>query len=168
MKNTRGISMSNVKTTDLCDQFHRELSICKIEFKSFGGKTAFMGPIQTVKVLEDNVLVLEALETVPKGSVIVVDGGGSKNCALLGDRLAEIAVNRQLAGIIINGCVRDSVDLKKLNVGILALGTMPLKSMKEGKGEREIPIEFGDVRWEPGHFVYADEDGVVVSPHKLI
>src|SRR5690625_5729104 len=113
------------KTTDLCDEFSNELAICKQGFKSYGGKQAFSGPISTVKVLEDNVLVKNALETIPKGHVLVVDGGGSNNCALLGDRLAGIAVKRSLAGIIVYGCVRDTADLAHMDVGVLALGSNP-------------------------------------------
>ncbi|PTX60268.1 regulator of ribonuclease activity A [Melghirimyces profundicolus] len=155
-----------MKTADLCDRFHEELQICQPIFQSFGGRQRFSGRIATVKVLEDNVLVREALETIPPGSVLVVDGGGSKNCALMGDRLGGIAVSRGLAGVIINGCVRDSAELSEMDLGVLALAPMPLKSRKEGKGEREVPVEFGGVRWEPGHYVYADEDGVVISPRE--
>src|SRR5699024_12374489 len=104
------------KTTDLCDEFSNELTICKQKFKSYGGKQAFSGLISTVKVLEDNVFVKTALETIPKGHVLVVDGGGSNNCALVGDRLAGIAVNRGLAGIIAVGCVRGTAAVVRLDV----------------------------------------------------
>ncbi|UQD51158.1 S-adenosylmethionine--2-demethylmenaquinone methyltransferase [Bacillus methanolicus] len=157
----------NFKTADLCDDFSNELEVCTLEFKSYGKKTSFYGPLYTVKVFEDNVLVKEALEDVPAGSVLVVDGGGSKRCALLGDRLGEIAERRGLAGVIINGCVRDTAELKDLHVGILAIGSNPLKSKKEGKGERNVPVIFGEVEWTPGKFAYADEDGVIVSNKKL-
>lgn len=156
-----------MKTADLCDQYHQELQICEPILTSFGGKRQFSGPITTVKVFEDNVLVREALETVPEGSVLVVDGGGSKKCALMGDRLGDIAVSRGLAGVIINGCVRDSAELGEMEVGVLALAPMPLKSKKEGKGERDVTLEFGGVKWEPGHYAYVDEDGIVISPKKL-
>jgi regulator of ribonuclease activity A len=156
------------RTADLCDDFSNELEVCALEFKSYGKKTSFYGPIYTVKVFEDNVLVKEALEEIPAGSVLVVDGGGSKRCALLGDRLGEIAQSRGLAGVIINGCVRDSAELKNLDVGIFAIGSNPLKSKKEGKGERNVPVAFGEVEWAPGKFAYADEDGVIVSNRMLI
>lgn len=156
-----------MKTADLCDIHQRELQICEPILTSFGGKKQFSGPIHTVKVLEDNVLVRKALETVPEGSVLVVDGGGSKKCALMGDQLGEIAVSRNLSGVIINGCIRDSAELAKMDLGVLALAPMPLKSKKEGKGEQNVTVKFGGVHWEPGHYVYADEDGVVISPGKL-
>ncbi|NBI30150.1 ribonuclease E activity regulator RraA [Chengkuizengella marina] len=156
------------KTTDLCDEYAEELSICQTEFRSFGKKQAFFGPIATVKIFEDNVLLEEALKTVPERSVLVVDGGGSKKCALMGDRLGEIGVSRGLSGIIINGCVRDSVDLSKLEFGIRALGTNPLKSKKEGKGTMNVILKFGEMTWVPGEYVYADEDGIIVSPRKIL
>src|SRR5699024_5220218 len=155
------------KTTDLCDEFSEELAICKQEFKSYGAKQAFCGPIATVKVLEDNVLVKEALNAIPKGHVLVVDGAGSINCALLGDRVAAIAVTRGIEGIIINGCVRDTADLAQMDVGVLALGSNPLKSKKEGKGERDVSVTFGEVEWKPGDYVYVDEDGVIISERSL-
>lgn len=157
----------SVKTADLCDDFSNELQIVGSAFQSYGKKKCFSGPIETVKVFEDNVLVKNALETVPAGSVLVVDGGGSKRCALMGDRLGEIAQERVLAGVIIYGCVRDSAELAQLDVGIYSLGTNPLKSNKEGKGEKNISLSFLDVKWNPGDYVYADEDGVVISAKKL-
>lgn len=156
------------KTADLCDEFSKELQVVGSEFISFGKKRRFCGPIRTVKVFEDNVLVKKSLETIPEGSVLVVDGGASKRCALLGDRLGEIAQNRGLAGVIIYGCVRDAAELAQLDVGILALGSNPLKSIKQGKGEQDVPLQFLSVDWRPGDFVYADEDGVIVSQRELV
>ncbi|WP_121610070.1 ribonuclease E activity regulator RraA [Mesobacillus foraminis] len=157
----------NFKTADLCDEFGNELEVCQLEFKSYGKRSKFSGPVATVRVFEDNVLVLESLETVPEGSVLVVDGGGSRRCALMGDRLGKIAQDRKLAGIIINGCVRDSEELGQLDIGILAIGTNPLRSKKDGKGERQIPVFFGNIDWTPGSHVYADADGVILSKGKL-
>lgn len=156
------------KTADLCDEFSENLSICELEFKSYGKRKKFSGPICTVKVFEDNVLVKKALETIPEGSVLVVDGGGSKRCALMGDILGDIAQTRKLAGVIIYGCVRDVAELAETDTGIFAIGSMPLKSVKGGKGETDITVRFGGINWTPGHFVYADEDGVIVSEKPLI
>ncbi len=160
--------MKNFKTADLCDEHASEVQVCELEFKSYGKRKRFYGKIETVSVFEDNVLFLEALETVPEGSVIVVNGGGSKKCALMGDRLAGIAESRGIAGVIINGCVRDSADLANIDVGIFALGTNPLKSKKKGEGERNGTFSFGSVNWRPGDYVYADEDGVIVSKKPLL
>lgn len=156
------------KTADLCDTYASEITVCKQAFTSFGKTKAFYGPISTVKVLEDNVLVRESLETIPEGQILVVDGGASRNCALMGDRLASIVKNRNLAGVIINGCIRDSSDIAQMDVGVLALGTNPLKSKKEGKGEKDITLTFGEVEWKPGDFAYVDEDGIIISRRKLL
>lgn len=158
---------ANFKTADLCDEFPEKLAVCEPMFRSFGKKRRFCGPVSTVEVREDNVLVREALETLPPKTVLVVDGGGSKKCALLGDKLARIAVENGLSGIIIYGCVRDSGELSGMDIGILALAAHPLRSGKRGEGEANVPVEFGGVVWTPGHFVYADEDGVVVSGEDL-
>ncbi|MGF1470231.1 MAG: ribonuclease E activity regulator RraA [Rubrobacteraceae bacterium] len=155
------------QTTDICDDFPDLVSVCEPRFTSYGATASFSGPISTARVHEDNVLVREALEDLPPGSVLVVDGGGSKRCALLGDKLASIAASRGLAGIVLNGCVRDSRELSRIEVGILALATHPRRSNKEGAGEREVPLEFGGVRWTPAHHLYADEDGIVLAPHNL-
>lgn len=160
--------MTNFKTADLCDEHANSVQVCEIEFNSYGKRKRFSGKIETVNVFEDNVLFLEALETVPEGSVIVVNGGGSKKCALMGDRLAGIAESRGLAGVIINGCIRDSADIAEINIGAFAIGTNPLKSKKKGEGERNGTFSFGGVNWQPGDYVYADEDGVIVSKEPLL
>ncbi|MGG2065299.1 ribonuclease E activity regulator RraA [Bacillus sp. S14(2024)] len=150
------------RTTDLYDAYETEVQVCKPLFQSYGKKKQFHGKIATVKVKDDNVLVKQALETLPKGTVLVVDGDGSTNCALLGDNLANIARERELAGIIVYGCVRDCIELSKIELGILAIATMPKRSVKEGKGETNIPVSFGGVSWIPRDYVYVDEDGVIV------
>lgn len=155
------------KTADLCDEYGTEVQVCLQQFNSYGGLTTFAGKIETVQVYEDNVLVRRALETIPAGSVLVVDGGGSNRCALLGDRLGAIAEQRGLAGIIINGYVRDTEQLKNLKIGVLALGSNPRRSNKEGKGSEKITVNFGNIDWEQGSFVYVDEDGVIVAAMEL-
>ncbi len=156
-----------MKTADLCDDFAEKLTLVRGDFKSYGGKNEFEGPISTVKVFEDNVLVKKALQTIPKGHVLVVDGGGSKNCALVGDMLGAIAEERGLAGIVVNGCVRDISKLGKQNIGVLALGSNPFKSIKKGEGETNVPVKFGEAAFIPGQYLYADEDGVVLAEKKL-
>ncbi|HJQ28481.1 MAG TPA: ribonuclease E activity regulator RraA [Rubrobacter sp.] len=158
---------AHIKTADICDRFAESVEVCEPMFTSYGAVEAFDGTISTVKVYEDNVLVREAMEDLAPGSVLVVDGGGSTRCALLGDKLASIAASRGLAGIIINGCVRDSRELAGIGVGILALASHPSRSKKEGKGERDVSVEFGGVTWTQGNYVYADSDGIVVAPEKL-
>ncbi|HID81703.1 MAG TPA: putative 4-hydroxy-4-methyl-2-oxoglutarate aldolase [Chromatiales bacterium] len=156
------------KTADLCDEFSEHLQIAEQGLRNFGGKKSFSGKIVTLKLFEDNSLVREALENDGTGQVLVVDGGASLRCALLGDILAGKAVKNNWDGIIINGCIRDSADIVLMDIGVKALATHPLKSVKKGAGESGVPVTFSGVIFRPGEFIYADEDGVIVSSKKLI
>ena len=136
-------------------------------FRDFGGQRAFHGAIATVKLFEDNALVRSILETPGAGRVLVVDGGGSMRCALLGDQLAELAVRNGWAGVVVHGCIRDSEAIGQLPLGVKALATHPLKSIKRGEGQREIPVRFAGVQFRPGAWLYADGDGLIVSEQPL-
>ena len=116
-----------------------------------------------MRCFEDNSRVKEAVESPGAGRVLVVDGGGSRRRALFGGNLGSAAVSNGWAGVIIHGCIRDSAELGRLDLGIRALGTMPLRSIKRGEGERDVPVRFAGASFRPGDFVYADEDGVVVA-----
>ena len=155
-------------TTDLCDAHSDNISIAEPIFNDYGGVKQFHGRVVTVKVFEDNVLVKETLSEKSDGDVLVVDGGGSHRCALLGDMLAGMARGNGWAGIIVNGCIRDSVEISKINVGVKALNTHPLKSIKRGEGQKQLALHFAGVMFNPGDYVYADEDGLIVSPSALI
>jgi regulator of ribonuclease activity A len=154
-------------TTDLSDA-NDGLAYPAPVLSSFGGMRAFRGPMATVRLYEDNVVFVQALESVLPGTVIVVDGGGSTRCALMGDRLAGIAAERGIPGVILNGCVRDTAELGAMPVGVLALAAHPKKSFKRGDGERDVPVAFAGAVWTPGHHVYVDADGVVLSPAALV
>lgn len=154
-------------TADLCDQFNHELQVAEPLFTRFGGAPCFRGPAATLRVFEDNSLVRQALEGPGLGRVLVVDGGGSLRCALVGDMLAKLAVDNGWAGAIVNGPIRDSKVIGGMPVGIHALGTCPRKSEKRGAGEPEVTLTFAGVTISPGDWVYADEDGIVVSPREL-
>ena len=147
---------------DLADQ-HPAAAICSPLFRDFGGRAQFAGPIRTVKVFEDNSLVRSTLESPGEGAVLVVDGGGSLRCALVGGQLGQLGVDNGWAGIIVNGCVRDSVELAAQAIGVKALATHPLKSEKGlHGGEVDGPVSFAGVTFIPGHWLAADEDGVIV------
>ncbi|MFZ4450323.1 ribonuclease E activity regulator RraA [Salibacterium aidingense] len=154
-------------TADICDQHPRHVVLADSLFHRFGAKLSFFGPVQTVKVFEDNVLVKEALETVPAGSVLVVDGGASRRYALMGDNLAAIAENRNLAGVIINGSIRDAGEINRMGAAVFALGTTPFPSIKKGEGEHNVSLRFANAIWKPGDWVYADEDGILISEQEL-
>ncbi len=155
------------QNADLCDQFDAEVRVVAPMFRSFGGTPAFAGPITTLKVFEDNSLVRTALEGPGNGRVLVIDGGGSMRCAMVGDQLAVLAVNNGWAGIVVYGCIRDSKAISHMPVGVFALGTHPRKSVKKGAGDADIPVTFGGVTFTPGEMLYADEDGVLVASRAL-
>ena len=156
------------QTTDLCDANEGKVRAVAPMFRSFGGKTRFAGPIRTLKVFEDNALVRSTLETAGNGAVLVVDGGGSMRCAMVGDQLALLGVKNNWAGVIVYGCIRDSGPIAGMNIGVFALGTHPMKSIKKGAGDVDIPVTFGGVTFTPGEYIYADEDGVIVSAIALL
>ena len=155
------------KTSDLCDTFSQSLQICEPGFVSFGALTRFAGQISTIKCFEDNSLVREAVGEPGLGRVLVVDAGASRRCAMLGDLLAAKAVDSRWSGVLLNGMIRDSVDIGTMPIGVKALGTHPLKSVKKGVGERDVPVRFGGVEFVPGAYLYADEDGILCSPAEL-
>ena len=156
------------KTADLCDEHSEIIQIAFPGMPSYGGKARFAGRIVTIKLFEDNSLLRDMLSNSGEGQVIVVDGGGSMRCALLGDMLASKAVNNGWSGLVINGCIRDSADIAEMNIGIRALGTHPLKSVKRGVGEMNVPVSFSNVEFMPGNYLYADEDGIIVAQEDLI
>lgn len=161
--------MTDFKTADLLDDHEdKPLQVVQPGFHNFGGRNKFGGEIVTIKIHEDNSLVREFVALEGKGKVLVVDGGGSTRCALLGDMLAEKAVKNGWEGIIVYGLIRDSVDIGKMDIGVKALGTIPLKSVKRGFGVKGESVHFHDVTFKQGEFVYSDEDGVIVSPVKLV
>jgi regulator of ribonuclease activity A len=154
-------------TTDLCDQHPDAVSVAEPLFRDYGGARAFHGRIATVKVHEDNVLVRKALEEQGAGRVLVIDGGGSLRCALLGDQIAALAQKNGWAGVVVFGAIRDSAEIARIPVGVKALATNPLKSGKKGAGDRDIPVRFAGVTFTPGAFLYADEDGVIIAAEQL-
>jgi regulator of ribonuclease activity A len=157
---------TDFKTADLCDAFP-EVEVAEPGLRDYGGRRRFGGPIRTLKVFEDNTLVRQALEQPGQGHVLVVDGGGSLRCALLGDVLAELAVKNGWAGVILYGALRDSEALGQLPLGVKALGTHPRKSHKRGEGQGQVPVRFLGVTFHPGHHVYGDADGLVVAARAL-
>ena len=153
----------SVSTADLWDERGDALESCSVQLRHYGGHTAFTGVISTVQCHRDNALVKAALAEPGDGRVLVVDGGGSLESALMGDLIAASAVEQGWAGVVIHGAVRDVAALRELPLGALALGSNPRKSAKEGLGERDVPVGFGGAEFVPGQTLWADEDGVVVS-----
>lgn len=152
-------------TADLSDEY-AGAAIAEPIFRDFGGRSRFAGPIQTVRCHEDNTLVRAMLEGQGHGAVLVVDGGGSEACALLGDQLATLAIANGWSGVIINGCVRDTDELHQMELGVHALGAHPRRSDKLGRGEQNVPVSFAGVTFVPGQWIYADADGILVLAHQ--
>jgi regulator of ribonuclease activity A len=132
-------------------------------FRDFGGRASFAGEIETVRVLEDNALVRRILEGEGRGRVLVVDGGGSRRCALVGGRLAALASANGWSGLVVNGCIRDVAEIARVAVGVKALASSPRPPAKTGAGERGVPVAFAGVTFTPGHLLWADGDGLVVG-----
>jgi regulator of ribonuclease activity A len=155
-------------TADLCDAHPELVRVVQPLFREYGGLTKFSGPVETLEVFEDNALVREVLESSGSGRVLVVDGAGSLRCALVGDRLASLAHQTGWAGLLINGSVRDSAELREIPLGIRALSTSPRPSGKVGTGKRGRSITFAGVTFDPGMFLYADADGVLLAEQDLV
>jgi len=154
-------------TTDLSDA-HPEAQVADPIFADFGGLLMFYGPIATLKVFEDNALVRAVLEEKGEGRVLVVDGGGSTRCALVGGNLGALGVKNGWAGIVVNGCIRDSEEIGGQEIGVKALATHPRKSEKGlHSGHRDKVVQFAGVSFRPGAWLYADGDGIVVSEQPI-
>ena len=151
-------------TCDICDEFLDEIQIAEANFfKDFGAVKSFSGKIVTIKCFESNPMVRVELENDGAGKVLVVDGGHSFRCALLGDNIGKLALKNNWNGIILNACVRDSEALSKLKIGIKAIGTFPLKSFKRNDGEKNLTVNFAGIDFIPNHYIYCDQDGIVTS-----
>jgi len=152
---------------DLCDAYGDAVSVLDPLFVNFGGVEAFGGPVVIVKCFEDNSFVAEQLAEPGHGRVLVVDGGGSLRCALLGDNLARKACDNGWAGVLVYGCVRDVQALAEIPLGVQALAPHPRRSVKRGVGEIGVPVSFAGVTIRPGEFLYADGNGVITSASAL-
>ena len=158
-------------TCDLCDAHEDEqpapLRVLPPVFREFGNGARFCGPVATVRCFEDNSRVKEAVESPGEGRVLVVDGGGSLRRALVGGNLARAAQRNGWAGMVINGSVRDVAELQAAGIAVRALALMPLRSTKRNEGQRDLPVTVAGVPVAPGDWLYADADGIVVSPRRL-
>lgn len=153
-------------TPDLCDEYP-EVQVLEPIFNNFGGRSSFGGEVVTVKCFEDNSIVKEQVAQPGKGKVMVVDGGGSMRAALLGDMLAEKAVENGWEGLVIFGCIRDVDAIMELDLGVQALNTHPRKTEKRGLGDLNVDVTFTGVTVKPGMYVYADNNGVILSEKEL-
>lgn len=154
-------------TTDLYDEHEGEVQTCSVQFRDFGGKRQFCGRIRTVRCYRDNQLFRALLDEPGDGAVVVIDGGGTTESALMGDIIAAKGAKNGWSGCVILGAIRDSADIANIDLGVKALGVNPAKSSKEGTGAVDEPVEFGGVLFTPGEWIYCDEDGILVSSKAL-
>ncbi|MFC8041764.1 ribonuclease E activity regulator RraA [Paenarthrobacter sp. NPDC057355] len=152
-----------INTADLYDERGEELESLALQFQNLGAHTHFSGPARTIRCLEDNALVKSILATPGEGAVLVVDGQGSLRTALMGDMIADSAVENGWAGVIINGAIRDREAIARLPLGVKALGSNPRKSAKTGAGEVDVELVIDDVRIRPGVMIYSDPDGILLE-----
>ena len=160
-------------TCDICDTNEDKLasghlSVIPPIFMRFGLRAQFCGPATTLNVFEDNGMVRTVLETPGNGHVLVIDGGGSFRCALVGGNLAKLAETNGWAGIVVHGCIRDIEEINLCHIGVRALAPMPLRSVKKGGGERDLRIVIAGISIHPGDWIYADLDGVLVARQSLV
>jgi len=156
-----------LKTADLMDRFQDELQSCEIQFKNYGGSTSYYGSCKTLRCHNDNQLVRETLRSEGNCRVLVIDGGGSTYSALVGDALAELGYKNNWAGIVVNGVIRDVTAMRELDPGVKTIGSNLRRSSKEGTGEVDIPVSFGNLNIERGDWIYCDENGVVLAKRQL-
>lgn len=168
------MSQPDFATCDLCDAYLKAgatdsgFRVLPPVFHSYGGRRRFCGPVSTVKCFEDNSLVKAAVDSPGLGRVLVVDGGASLRHALVGGNLGAAAARNGWAGVLVDGAVRDAAELAACDLGILALALMPLPTIKRNEGQADVPVLVQGVRVQPGDWLYADEDGVVVANRALV
>ena len=159
--------MQSFSTADLLDEYPESIVLME-NFLSFGEVLTFFGKAKAIHAPEDNSLVRQALETKGNHQVLVIDGGASRACALVGDQLALLAIENEWAGIIVNGYIRDSAVIAEMPIGIKALGTNPRKSTKKNRGQADIQLTIAQVPIRPGSWIYSDADGIIISEHNLL
>ena len=158
--------MNKFNTADLCDEY--KLSVADPIFKSFGANTHCHGRIKTVEAIEDNSYVKKLLQTNGDGYVMVIDGRGSNRCALVGDNLAAMAIENNWSGIIVNGCIRDSIEINKIPISIKALNLVPNKSEKKDIGKYGLDLSFAGITFRENEYIYSDPDGIVIAKKNLL
>ena len=157
----------NISTPDLADEHEADIRVLEPLFNSYGGRAGFYGEVVTIKCFEDNSVLKKLVDEAGKGRVIVMDGGASMRRAILGDMLAEKARKNGWAGLVINGCIRDCDEIAQLDIGVKALNTHPQKTEKRGLGDLNVPVTFAGHTISPGQWIYADNNGILVSDRPL-
>ena len=156
-----------IVTADIYDTYHAQLKVCELQFRSYGQHMSFYGECSTLTTYEDHTPVLKALSEPGRGRILIVDGGGSLRIGVMGDRLAAVGAENGWAGLVINGAIRDSLGINALPLGVKALGTTARRGWTPGPSQRDASVAFGSARFNPGDWIYADEDCVLASASPL-
>ena len=159
---------TTISTPDLSDRFDQKVDIAEPLFKHYGALKQGYGQITTVACFEDNSLVLEQVKSPGEGRALVVDGKGSLRCSLLGDQLAATAIDNGWSAILINGCLRDVEIIAPMKLVVMALASIPRKTIKAGKGNLNVPVSFAGITFHPEHYLFIDETGIVVAKSNLL
>lgn len=157
-----------ISTPNLCDQFDEQVDIVEPLFKHYGSVKQGFGQITTVSCFEDNSLVAEQVKLPGNGGVLVVDGGASLRRSLIGDQLTAAAIENSWSTILINGCLRDVEIIASMQMVVMALASIPRKTVKAGKGQLNVPVSFAGVTFHPGHYLFVDETGILVAENNLL
>ncbi len=158
----------NFFTADLCDQHPDKTYLLDNEFKNYGGKEKVCGEVVTVKLDRNNSELVKLLrDESGKGKIVVVDVA-DEYFAVVGENLMKFAFKNNYEGIIVNGYVRDTFQIKDIPVALYARGTCSRKYIPITEGQRGVNISFCGVNFCEGDMVYADMDGIVLSKEKLI
>lgn len=160
--------MTNISTPDLCDLHDDKVRVLDPIFKNYGGRSSFSGQAVTIKCFEDNSVVKKLVDEPGLGRVIVMDGGGSLRRAILGDMLAANAAKNGWSGLVIFGCIRDCDEIAKIDLGVQAINTHPMKTEKRGLGDLNKVVVFAGQTITPGDWVYADNNGILISSESLL
>ena len=155
-------------TPDLSDKFDNQVNIVQPLFKHYGGLKQGYGQITTIACFEDNSLVSEQVKLPGEGRILVIDGGGSLRYSLLGDQLTSKAIDNRWSAILINGSLRDVEVIAPMPLVVLALASIPRKTIKAGKGNLNVPVSFAGVTFHPNHFLFIDETGILVAEKNLL
>ena len=159
---------TTISTPDLSDRFDQKVDIVEPLFKHYGALKQGYGQITTIACFEDNSLVAEQVKSPGEGRVLVIDGRGSLRCSLLGDQLAEAAIDNGWTAILINGCIRDVEIIAPMGLIVMALASIPRKTVKSGKGSLNVPVSFAGVTFHPEHYLFIDETGILVAENNLL
>ena len=150
-------------TADICDSHPDKVSVLGPGYSNYGGALKCQGEVVTIQLDRNNTDLITLLrDENGLGKVVVVDADQAYY-AIVGENLMKFAHASGYAGIIVNGYIRDTLQIKDIPLALYALGTCPRKAIPVTQGKRDIPLSFGGAEFRPGDYIYTDTDGVIVT-----